>query len=435
VRRSFAVLVVLFVVLAAGSGDAARAGDWRPEIEVTHNDPALPGNLEEVVGNPANAWTVVRIRPGTYGLRAEMRLQPGMCLAGSQELVDADGDLVPDVASDGSPVVVAGTHTVIDGTSVAPPTFQRTDCNGNVFTATEPLIAFGKWNRIARLTIQGASIPVGESSIPIGDGDIEVEVTECVLTANATGTTRSLTFANSGCAARGARSVLVLTRSVVRNGEVGVTIANLIAGDVGNSTANGPVLHAILGWNRITGRIAGVTAFGGAFGTDGASIRIDSIGNIYEKCSRTGILLMGGRGNGIADPVNENSIRFLSIRDTLRANGTGALADRAQVSLYGAELTRADADVAGNRLGATLWYPRFERGGAPVDVRVYGANLGGSGNTADVSIHAATVVAFPGAEPVRGTITFRDNQPATLAPPVPNVATVKGWQGKFDRVD
>src|SRR5215217_6157269 len=96
-----------------------------------------------------------------------------------------------------------------------------------------------------------------------------MEVTYSVL-ESALGLT--MTFSNTECAARRARSVLSFSHNVVRG--AGILIANFLTGGASNNPIDGPATWATVTSNLFYNTRLALRALAGAKGTDGGSLTL-----------------------------------------------------------------------------------------------------------------------------------------------------------------
>src|SRR5262245_61624257 len=117
------LVMILFVTLVLS---ASYLGACEPGSEI------VVSNVEQLyaaINNPANADAEIHLQPGNYVLTTKnsqggnrphggtLRLQPGMCLVGSEQRVHLNPNGLPDPISPATPNVFAvpGTETNIDG--------------------------------------------------------------------------------------------------------------------------------------------------------------------------------------------------------------------------------------------------------------------------------------------------------------------------------
>ena len=256
VNRSWLVLARVSVVAALvlwAAPSSARARGRAINVRTVNE-------LYAAVNGSGNRNVTVRLAPGTYVLsnlnrRGEprpnggaLRLQPGMALVGSEERVDSDGDGVPDPVSPETPdeFTVPGTETIIDGSGLELPFADRTDCTALDFKGfPDPVVHIGVRNSLSNLTIfVGGNVAISEPNDPIDPaGNLSIEITNTVLESSFA----VMSFANTQCAARRARSVLTFSHNIVRGGGFfGLNIANFFTGDGNNDGSEGPATWATI---------------------------------------------------------------------------------------------------------------------------------------------------------------------------------------------
>ena len=263
--------------------------------------------LYKAVNNAKNVGATIHLAPGTYVLSATtaqgvrhphsgfLHLLPGMSLVGSEERVDSNHDGVPDPVSPTTPddFAVPGTETNIDGSQLIPPPKLRKDCDGEGYELGEAMISISRNNTISSLHLFGADSSIGPNVGSVRNFSARIENT--VLEGFSFG----MIFANNGCNARHARSVLIFSNNVVRNVfTFGLLIVNFLNGSKANEPTNGPEIKATVSYNLFYNNGTALTPRGGAYGTDGGFTSLEMTGNVFRN---NGINLFGiGCGGGEA---------------------------------------------------------------------------------------------------------------------------------------
>jgi hypothetical protein len=415
--KRYAISGAACLCLLIGSAMGAQTANGRV-IEVS-----TVQELYAAVNNSANRDVTVHLAPGTYFLsttyggqnalrrnRGALRLPPGMSLVGSEKRVDSNGDGVPDPVSAAKPddFSVPGTETIIDGSALDLPFLERRDCTGAIFSAPNPVIYVGVNNLISHLTVAaGPHVSIGEpTDDPVDpNGNLSMEVTYSVVEG-------TMTFANCGCAARRARSVLTFSHNVVRHATF--LIQNFLTGDASNNPSNGPAI-----WATVTSNLfytAGLQARGGEQGTDGGSVTLYMSGNVFRN---DGGFLGLGAASKLAPTVG-NRLSVRSDSDTFgEANsGVALVAGRGAVD-----------DPRGSEIEAEFIRSHFirESPDTPPEVSITGA--AGLRNHVKVLIRRATVKTAADV-PVQGVLLIQDE-------PVPdsgtNTARLEGSRRDFIR--
>jgi hypothetical protein len=380
--------------------------------------------LYAAVNNSANRDVTVHLAPGTYLLsttygrndalrrnRGALRLPPGMSLVGSEKRVDTNGDGVPDPVSAAKPddFSVPGTETIIDGSALDLPFLERRDCTGVIFNAPNPVIYVGVNNLISHLTVSaGNHVSIGEpTDDPVDpNGNLSIEVTYSVVEG-------TMTFANCGCAARRARSVLTFSHNVVRRATV--LIQNFLTGDATNNPSNGPAI-----WATVTSNLfytAGLQARGGEQGTDGGSVTLYMSGNVFRN---NGGFLGLGAVSKLAEPAVGNRLSVRSESDTFGEANLGVALEAGRGAID---------DPRGSEVEAEFIRSHFIRQSpdTPPEISIMGK--GGLRNHVKVLIRRATVKTSAGV-PVEGALLIQDE-------PVPdsgtNTARLEGSRRDFIR--
>ena len=422
ILKRYGISGALRLCLLIGTAMGAQAANgWVIEVSTVKE-------LYAAVNNSANRDVTVHLAPGTYSLsttygtgdalrrnRGALRLPPGMSLVGSEKRVDTNGDGVPDPVSAAKPddFSVPGTETVIDGSALDLPFLQRTDCAGEIFNAPNPVIYVGVNNLISHLTVvSGSHVAIGEpTNDPVDDnGNLSMEVTYSVLEG-------FMTFANSECAARRARSVLTFSHNVVRGG-LGVFIANFLTGGATSDHSDGPAIWATVTSNLFYNTGRALRAVAGKNGTDGGSVTLYMSGNVFRN---NGANFQGdGAAAGFLTPAVGNRLSVRSESDTF---GEAV----SNVSLT-AGLGTLD-DPRGSEIDAEFIRSHFirESPDTPPEISIFGG--GGRNNHTVVSVRRATVKTSAGV-PTQGGLLIQDE-------PVPdsgtNTARLAGSRRDFIR--
>jgi len=372
------------------------------------------GTVEELyaaVNDDVNRGATIHLAPGAYVLstmdsqgpnpnvprpnHGALRLQPGMSLVGSEERVDANFDGVPDPISPETPddFAVPGTETTIDGSALDLPFEQRTDCAGEFRFFPDPVIYVGIANAIADLSVfSGGHVAIGEPTNDPADpdGDLSIEITSTVVDG------AFMSFANSECAARHARSVLTLSHSVVRG--TGFNIANFYTGDADNDSSDGPAIRATISFNLFYDNNRAMRVAGGDEGTDGGSVRLRMRGNVFRN-NAVNLLIQGSVERGLA--VVGNRVDVTSEFDTFGEAPAGSII-----------LVGGVGDAQESRLDAAFLHSHFIRDStdSPSEFSIFGAQNddgGGSDIHAVVRITRATVTTSTGV-PTEGGLSIQD---------------------------
>ena len=227
----------------------------------------------------------------------------------------------------------------------------------------------------------------------------------------------SMTFANTECAARRARSVLTFSHNVVRVS--GVLIANFLTGGATNDDSEGPAI-----WAAVTSNLfyninrTALRALGGAKGTDGGSLTLYMSGNVFRNNGEN----FAGVGATSLWPTPAVGNR-LSVRSDSDTFGEAL----SNVSLT-AGLGTLD-DPRGSEVEAEFIRSHFirESPDTPPEISIIGG--GGRNNDTVVSVRRATVKTSAGV-PVEGALLIQDE-------PVPdsgtNTARLAGSRRDFIR--
>ena len=297
------------------------------------SDPSSNGALlEAAVADAENAGKILQLNAGIYRITSTLYLLPGMELVGTNQTVDVDGDDVPDEISS-NVFVRAQTETIIDGSAITsnPSPGSFTDCLSPPHVwplpASGPVVAAGRDNRVARVTVQGspgASLLVTfhfDNTLASGGG-WRGTVEDTVLREGF-----NSFFFNAGCGAVGFDSSVQFNRNVVYGQPLGLAFINYMTA---NSAALGSTLRATMRNNRIRGAAgSGVFIAGGRGNAQNSETIVESSGNIFEN-NGVGYSMSGGDflGNALSpthvDQLSRgSSARLTSNSDTFRANQTG----------------------------------------------------------------------------------------------------------------
>ena len=408
-----------------GAATGAQAANGRVIDVSTVNE------LYAAVNNSANLGVTVHLAPGTYLLsstsgrghvlrrnRGALRLPPGMSLVGSEKRVDTNGDGVPDPVSAATPddFAVPGTETIIDGSALDLPFLERADCVGEIFNAPNPVIHVGVNNLISHLTVfAGNHVAIGEpTNDPVDpNGNLSMEVTYSVLEGTLG---LSMTFANTECAARRARSVLTFSHNVVRGS--GVLIANFLTGDATNDNSDGPAIWATVTSSLFYNTRVALRALSGAKGTDGGSVTLYTSGNVFRNNEAN----LAGVGAVFTWPTPAVGNR-LSVRS--ESDTFGAALSNVSLTAGAGALD----DPQGTELEAEFIRSHFirESPDTPPEVSIFGG--GGRNNHTVVSVRGATVTTSAGV-PVQGALLIQDEpEPDTGT----NTARLAGSRRDFRR--
>lgn len=374
-------------------------------------------------GNSSGCGVTIHLAPGTYVLSARssggrfhprngsLRLPPGVSLVGSEQHVDTDGDGVLDPIDPENPDVfaLAGTETLIDGSQLVLDGEQRTDCAGAFRFFPDPVIYIGRNNTISSLSlIAGDHVAIGEPTNDrmSADGSLSIVITDIVLDG-------FLTFANSECAARRARSVLSLSRSVVRNGTV--LLQNFYTGNASDDPSDGPEIHATVGFNLFYNNGTALRAAAGDEGTDGGSVTLHTVGNVFRN-NGTNLQLRGAVGRDGLRTVG-NRLVVTSESDTFGEAPSSLL------------LIAGAGEADGNFVKAEFFDSRFIRDSAdtPPEIAIVGGVAGSGDNHASILITHASVQTSDGVA-VDGGLSIADDDGSGEPP---DTARLEGSREKF----
>jgi len=330
-----AAQIVVAIAVAGGAGTRLHAAPAeKPIVQIAATgDASFNGAvLEAAVTNAANAGKILQLEAGIYRITSSLYLLPGTELVGTNETVDVDGDNVPDELSS-NVFVRPQTETVIDGSAIVsnPIPNYYVDCLSPPHVwplpALGPVIAAGRQNRLARLTVQGAAnlshilVAFGFDNALAIDGGWHTTIEDSVLRDGG-----SSFFANAGCGAVGFTSRLEFTRNVVHQQGIGLGLINFVTA---NPLGEGSTLDATLRHNRFRGTFAAIFQSGGRGDAENSETIVESIGNVFEN-NFFGYAMDGGDFlNFSLAPTNldqlsrGNSAWLTSNGDTFRANETG----------------------------------------------------------------------------------------------------------------
>ena len=338
VRQRFlvgrAAQLVVAIALTGGAGVRLHAAPAEKPIILVDatSDASYNGALlEAAVTDAENAGKILQLEAGIYRITSSLYLLPGMELIGTNETVDLDGDMVPDEISS-NVFVRPQTETVIDGSAIVanPIPNHFDDCLNPPhiwpLPALGPVVAAGRQNRLARLTIQGIAnatllVAFGFDNALAVDGGWHTTIEDSVLRSGA-----QSFFANAGCGAVGFTSTLEVTRSVFYQQFLGMGLVNFVTA---NPLGDGSTLHATMRHNRFGGTVAGLFLAAGRGDAENSELGLASIGNVFENNS-FGIVASGGEVLGpqllpnFLDQLSRgNRVSLLSLQDTFTANQTG----------------------------------------------------------------------------------------------------------------
>jgi len=381
-------ILCLSMALAAGAQNA-------PSSERVINVRTV-SQLYSAVNNAGNRGVTVRLAPGTYVLssvypsgaarpnQGALRMPPGMSLIGSEKRVDTNGDGVPDPVSADTPddFTVAGTETVIDGSGLDLPFEERTDCDGQPFSAPNPVIHVGVNNTVSHLTVvAGTHVAISEPTVPVDpNGNQSMVITYTVLEASFS------SFSNCGCAARRARSTLTFSHNVVHGAQFdGMLIQNFLTGNANNGHSDGPAIWAILTSNLFYNNVKALQVTGAERGTDGGSVTLYMNGNVFRN---NGINFVARAAVSHPGPTIENRLTLRSEFDSFGEASENVWLE-AGAGTDGSDPVRGELD-------AELLHSHFIRDlpDTPPEISIFGG--GGLHNRAEVLIRDATVTTSAG---------------------------------------
>jgi len=366
----------------------------------------------------------IHLAPGTYVLsprspagpfrpnHGALRLRPGVSLVGSERHVDTDGDGVPDPIDPENPDVFAvpGTETTIDGSQLELLGEPRVDCAGETRSFPDPVIYIGRNNKVSSLSlIPGQHVGIGEPTDDRVDpnGSLSIEITDVVLNG-------VLTFANSECAARRARSVLSLSHSVVRGGFV--LVQNFYTGDANDDPSGGPEIRATVAFNLFYDNAgAALHATGGDEGTDGGSVTLHTLGNVFRN---------NGANLQLRGSVGRDGLRTVGNRLVVTSESDTFGESPASVLILG-----GTGDAVENVVRAEFFDTRFIRDSPDTssEITIIGGDADASDDHASVLITGATVETSDGVS-VEGGLSIVDE---TGSGEVPSTARLLGSRNRF----
>jgi hypothetical protein len=374
-------------------------------------------------GGAGDCRLTIYLAPGIYVLSGRspggslrpnhgaLRLRPGVSLVGSERHVDTDGDgvLDPIDPENADVFAVPGTETTIDGSRLDLPFEQRTDCAGEFRFFPDPVIYIGIHNKISSLSvIPGNHVGIGEPTNDRVDpnGSMSIEITDTVLNG-------VMTFANSECAARRARSVLTLTHSVVRNGFL--LMQNFYTGNADDDPSDGPEIRATVAFNLFYDDGVALRAAAGDEGTDGGSLTLHMAGNVFRN-NAANLQLRGAVGRDGLRAVG-NHLVVTSDSDTF---------GEAPTSVF---VVAGTLDALENRVRAEFFDSRFIRDSpdTPAEITIIGGLDDASGDHALIRIAGATVETSDGI-PVEGGLSIADE---TGSGEKPSTARLEGSRKQF----
>ena len=411
-HRSLAAVLACAALVALSA--PSQATEHRRVIQVSTVE-----QLYAAVNDDVNRGATVHLAPGAYVLstmdsqgpgqdvprpnHGALRLQPGMALVGSEERVDTNGDGVPDPISPETPddFTVPGTETIIDGSALDLPFEERDDCAGEFRFFPDPVIYIGIANSISALSVfSGSHVAIGEPTNDPADphGNLSIEITSTVVDG------AFMSFANSECTARRARSVFTLSHSVIRG--TGLNIANFYTGDAGDDGSDGPEIRATVSFNLFYNNNRAMRVAGGDEGTDGGTVRLRMRGNVFRN-NATNLLVQGSVERGLA--VVGNRVSVTSEFDTFGEAPGGSVI-----------LVGGVGDALDSGLDATFLHSHFIRDSpdTPPEFSIFGAqndNGGGSDIHAELLISRATVKTSEGV-PTDGGLSIQDETGAGAGP-------------------
>lgn len=346
-------------VLATAAGGCGGGADG--SVTIAAGDVAA---LAAAVADPGNVGKRIELAPGTYAIGAALRLQKGMTLVGTQQYVDHDGDGVwdpldaaVDPATKDAPYVVAGTETILDGSS-------RTESN---------LVILAEGSGIEGLTLRGK-----DKTIESADtfGDYRFLVIAKGLSPVATPMRVRNTLIERSYHAIGffgeepGTLAGVVEHNILRDNTEGV-----VAGATRTHDAH---IEVVLTSTRVTGGLFDAPSLGDtglAFDHAGAvdsTLKVLSNGNVIDKNSGTGVFLspalnFGPMAEGQPETPSgqRNRIEWQSTNDTIWRNGDPANANAGgAITIFGSfDLRPTGADQSGNQVVATLVGTRFAKAG------------------------------------------------------------------------
>jgi hypothetical protein len=418
--------MALWLVASALPATPPKSREPQGEIQV-HNVEELYAALRPSVNCEIARTCGLRIHlaPGIYVLSDQtptwpprprngaLRLPFGVSLVGSERHVDTDGDGVPDPIDPANPDVFAvpGTETRIDGSQLNLPSEERADCAGEFRFFPDPVISIGSHNAISSLTVVGgANVPIGEptNSRVEADGSLSIEITDTVLEGDGI----AMTFANSECPARHARSELRLSHSVLRGG---LLIQNFYTGDASDDPTGGPEIRAVVAFNLFSDAGTGLRAAAADEGADGGSVTLHMAGNLFRN-NGTNLQLRGAVGRDGLRTVG-NRLVVMSASDTF---------GEAPRSVF---VSAGAGDAFSNVVMVSFFDSRFIRDSpdTPPEFTIVGGEGAASDDHASISIRGATVRTSDG-EAVEGGLAIADE---TGSGEPPGTARLAGSRSDF----
>ncbi len=213
------------------------------------------------------------------------------------------------------------------------------------------------------------------------------EISDCFIDAD---TFVAVSFSNGSCRLKSANSTITFERNIVRGSFVGLGVFNSLTNQP-SELEQGPSMHAVVKGNHFLGSNGGLVSRNSE-GSDGCSMSVLSVGNLYEQ-DATGFQATAGTDVGTPTGSKGNRNELTSQRDTFRNNGTGVVGVSAWLNWPGPTAN------ARNELTIRLLDDHFEGGDA---VHVWPAfflpRAGVEvGNHASVLVRGATF--GPGATP------------------------------------
>jgi hypothetical protein len=271
------------------------------------------------------------------------------------------------------------------------------------------VIYIGRDNTISSLSLIGGDhVAIGEPTNDRVDpnGSLSIAITDTVLQG-------VLTFANSECAARRARSVLSLSHSVVRDGFV--LIQNFYTGDASDDPTDGPEIRATVAFNLFYDDGTALRAAAGDEGTDGGSVTLHTLGNVFRN-NGTNLQLRGAVGRDGLRTVG-NRLVVTSESDTFGEAPSNLL------------LIVGAGEAVGNFVKAEFFDSRFLRDSpdTPAEITIVGGVAGAGDNHASILITHASVQSSDGIA-VEGGLSIADDDGSGEPP---DTARLEGSRERF----